>query len=152
MITSKHESTNNNLENNELYGNTLSIYWFMFRENRPYSAREIQRRVGLSSSSLALHHLNKLIDLGLVTTDDFGAYILARRVRTGLLSMYIGSGRFFMPRYALYAAASTGFLLSYLLFLMFFLNPAGLILLVGHVLITILLWIETIKVLNLQPL
>ena len=140
VITSKHETTTSTPENNELYGNTLSIYWFMFRENKPYSAREIQRRVGLSSSSLALHHLNKLIDMGLVTTDDFGAYILARRVRTGLLSLYVGSGRFFMPRFALYAAASTGFLLSYLLFLMFFLSPAGFILLFGHVLITIMLW------------
>jgi hypothetical protein len=151
-ITGIEESQAIDPDSQELNGNTLSIYWFIFRENKPYSAREIQRQVGLSSSSLALHHLNKLIDMGLVTTDDFGAYILARRLRTGLLSLYVGSGRFFMPRFALYAAASTGFLLSYMMFLMFFLSPAGFILLISHILITIMLWVETIKILRLQPL
>ncbi len=139
-------------DNQELYGNTLSIYWFMYRENEPHSAREIQRRVGLSSSSLALHHLKKLIDMGLVKTDQWGAYIVARRERTGLMSMFIGSGRFFMPRFAIYASISTGFLLSYLLYLSLFLSQAGLILLVGHALITIMLWIETIRIMRLQPL
>lgn len=151
-MTSNQVPTENGSEEQELSGNSLSIYWFMFRENKPYSAREIQRRVGLSSSSLALHHLKKLIDMGLVTTDQWGAYIIARRVRTGLLSLYIGSGKLFMPRFALYAAVSTGFLLSYLLFLMFYLSPAGFALLIGHVLITIVLWIETIKILRLAPL
>lgn len=150
-ITSIEKSEAINPDNQELNGNTLSIYWFMFRENKPYSSREIQRRVGISSSSLALHHLNKLMDMGLVTTDDYGAYVLARRVRSGLLSLYVGSGRLFMPRFALYAAVSTGFLLSYLLLLIIYLNPAGLILIVGHILITIMLWIETIRILRLQP-
>ncbi|MHA1929845.1 MAG: winged helix-turn-helix domain-containing protein [Candidatus Thorarchaeota archaeon] len=150
MVGKNDELSNSNSQ--ELYGNTLSVYWFMFRENKPHSAREIQRRVGLSSSSLALHHLNKLIELGLVKTDQWGAYVIARRIRNGLLSMYIGTGRFFMPRFAVYASLSTGFLFSYLLYLMFFLSQAGLVLLVGHALITIMLWIETIRIMRLQPL
>ncbi|MHA2201388.1 MAG: winged helix-turn-helix domain-containing protein [Candidatus Thorarchaeota archaeon] len=136
----------------ELHGNTLSVYWFMVRENQPHSAREIQRRVGLSSNSLALHHLKKLMDLGLVDTDDFGSYIVVRRVRTGLLGFFVGSGRFFVPRLLIYAAASTGFLIPYLTFLPLLLNPSGVVLLIGHILVTIVFWIETIKIWNSQPI
>jgi hypothetical protein len=136
----------------ELHGNTLSVYWFMVRENQPHSAREIQRRVGLSSNSLALHHLKKLIDLGLVAKDEFGSYVVARRARTGLLTLFIGSGRFFVPIYAIYAAACTGFLIPYLMFLTVILNPAGVILLVGHILVTLVFWIETFRVWKLQPI
>ncbi len=136
----------------ELHGNTLSVYWFMVRENQPHSAREIQRRIGLSSNSLALHHLKKLMDLGLVETDEFGSYIVAKRVRTGLLGLFIGSGRFFVPRHAIYAAACTGFLIPYLTFLTLLLNPAGVILLIGHILVTIVFWIETFRIWKLQPI
>ena len=136
----------------ELHGNTLSIYWFMIRENQPHSAREIQRRVGLSSNSLALHHLKKLIDLGLVTTDEFGSYIVARRISKGLLGLFIGSGKFFVPRHVIYAAACTGFLIPYLMFLPFLLNPAGVVLLIGHIIVTLVFWLETYRIWNLQPI
>jgi predicted DNA-binding transcriptional regulator len=150
-MTSEQVTNEVNSEVQGLNGNALSIYWFMFREKKPYSAREIQRRVRLSSPSLALHHLNKLIEMGLVKTDTSGAYLLARQTKTGLLSLFIGSGRLFIPRMALYAAAMTGFLLSYLLFLTSLLNVPGLILLVGHFLVTVILWLETIKIMRLQP-
>ena len=136
----------------ELHGNTLSVYWFMVRENQPHSAREIQRRVGLSSNSLALHHLKKLMNLGLVDTDEFGSYIVARRAQSGVLGLFIGSGRFFVPRHAIYAAACTGFLIPYLVFLTIILNPAGVILLMGHILVTIVFWFETIRIWKLQPI
>jgi hypothetical protein len=136
----------------ELHGNTLSVYWFMIRENKPHSAREIQRRIGLSSNSLALHHLKKLMDIGLVDTDAFGSYVVARRVQNGLLGLFIGKGRFFIPRHALYAAACTGFLIPYLSFLTLLLNPAGVILLIGHTLVTLVFWFETIRIWNLQPI
>jgi predicted DNA-binding transcriptional regulator len=71
----------------ELKGNTLIVYWFLLRHNKPYSAREIQRSVGISSASLALHHLNKLIELGLVGTDDDGQYVVTKRISPGLLSL-----------------------------------------------------------------
>jgi len=136
----------------ELYGNTLSVYWFMVRENQPYSAREIQRRVGLSSNSLALHHLKKLMDFGLVETDEFGSYVVAKRSRSGLLGLFIGSGWFFVPRHLIYAAACTGFLIPYLAFLTLLLNPAGVVLLIGHIIVTLVLWLETIRIWKLQPI
>lgn len=152
MVSSTDESSTDASVEKELNGNTLSVYWFMIRENKSHSAREIQRQVGLSSSSLALHHLNKLIDLGYVMTDEWGGYVVARRVRTGLLSLFVGYGRFFVPRFAVYASVWTGFLVSYLLLLTFYLNPAGLVLLAGHALVAAVLWFEAVRAWRLQPL
>ncbi|MHA1962256.1 MAG: winged helix-turn-helix domain-containing protein [Candidatus Thorarchaeota archaeon] len=150
-MTTKVETDREISIEQELHGNTLVVYWFMIRENKPHSAREIQRRVGLSSNSLALHHLNKLKDLGLVATDTSGAYYVSYRVRTGLLSLFIGSGRLFVPYHAIYAAACTGFLIPYLAFLTVLLNPAGVILLIGHILVTLVFWVETFRIGRLQP-
>ena len=136
----------------ERHGNTLSVYWFMIRENQPHSAREIQRRIGLSSNSLALHHFKKFMDLGLVDTDEFGSYKVARRARTGLLGLFVGSGQFFVPRHLIYAAACTGFLIPYLAFLTLLLNPAGVVLLAGHIVITLVFWYETYRIWKLQPI
>ena len=49
------ESTDKNKPSDEelvgdLKGNTLLIYWYMIRANKPLGAREIQRNTGLSSS------------------------------------------------------------------------------------------------------
>ena len=152
IVGSGSDETDSSSDVDDLHGNTLAVYWFMIRENKPHSAREIQRRVGLSSNSLALHHLKKLIDLGLVDTDEFGSYIIVRRTRNGLLGFFIGSGLFFVPRHMIYAAICTGFLIPYMMFLAVILNPAGFILLISHILVTIVFWIETIRIWKLQPI
>ena len=91
------------------------------------------------------------MEMGLVKTDEMGAYQLDKRVKVGLLEMFIGSGRLFVPRMAVYASASTGFLLSFVLLLTPLLNLPGLVLLGAHVMITLVLWAETLRILRLQP-
>ncbi|MGY5880653.1 MAG: winged helix-turn-helix domain-containing protein [Candidatus Thorarchaeota archaeon] len=152
IVGSGSDVTGTPSDADDLHGNTLTVYWFMIRVNQPHSAREIQRRIGLSSNSLVLHHLKKLIDLGLVDTDEFGSYIIVRRMHTGLLELFVGSGLFFFPRHMIYAAICTGFLIPYLMFLTEILNPAGFILLIGHILVTLVFWIETIRIWKLQPI
>ncbi|MFW9843532.1 MAG: winged helix-turn-helix domain-containing protein [Candidatus Thorarchaeota archaeon] len=136
----------------ELKGNTLVIYWYMIRINKPMGAREIQRKTGLSSSSLTLHHLNKLIDLGLVKTDKYGQYIVARRVAPGLLSMYIGTGRLFAPRFVLYAIFFTSIFVSSILLLFSRIDSVSVLLLVVSFFASAIFWHETYKVWNVQPL
>jgi hypothetical protein len=145
------EDADDNSVDIELTGNTLSIYWFMYRFNEPFSAREIQRQLGLSSSSVSLHHLNKLIDLGFVSTDEHGRYILKHKEKLGQMNMFVGFGRLFIPRLAVYASVCSGFFISYLLILWQFMTPATSLFFVSHLLITIALWFESIKVWNLQP-
>jgi predicted DNA-binding transcriptional regulator len=136
----------------QLRGNTLIVYWYMVRTNKPLGAREIQRAVGLSSSSLVLHHLNKLIGLGLVGKDNYGAYVVARRVRSGLLGFFIGTGRLFVPRFILYAVFYTGFLVSASLLFLFRIDTTVLILLVSLTVSMLVFWFETVRMWRVQPL
>jgi predicted DNA-binding transcriptional regulator len=144
----------NNFDNiaSELKGNTLLIYWLMLRQNRPYRAREIQRIVGLSSSSLALHHLTKLIELGLVTTDKEGYYILKRQMRPGLLSLFVGTGYLFIPRFVFYGVLNTALLVSCMYIFGWQIDSAILLLILVLLINCIIFWIESIKMWHLQPL
>jgi len=136
----------------ELKGNTLLIYWLLLRQSSPLRAREIQRLVGLSSSSLALHHLSKLIDLGLVTTDNDGYYILKRRIRPGLLSLFVGSGVLFVPRFVFYGALNTTLLVSCLYIFGWQINSAIMLLILVLIINCIIFWRESIRMWRLQPL
>ena len=61
------EETNTTVLESMLKGKTLKVYWYMLQQpNRSVGVREIQRALRFSSPSVALHHLEKLEDLGLV--------------------------------------------------------------------------------------
>jgi hypothetical protein len=136
----------------DLKGNTLRIYWFMLRNRKPRSAREIQRHCQISSSSLALHHLNKLIDLGLVGKDHEGQYLVLKRVRVGLLTLFVGSGRHFAPRFTFYAMFFTTLFLGALAVFWEHLTSASFLLLLSLFLASAVFWTETAKVWRMQPL
>jgi DNA-binding transcriptional ArsR family regulator len=94
-----------------LTGKTLIVYFYMLRHNSPISARELQRRVGLSSPSLVLHHLAKLQNLDLVATAEDGSYILCRKVKVGVLRFFVGKGLLLMPQYVLYSVFMSSLLI-----------------------------------------
>jgi predicted DNA-binding transcriptional regulator len=53
----------------KLTGTTLRVYRYLYRMGKPCGIREIQRGLGLSSSSVALYHVRKLLDAGLIRED-----------------------------------------------------------------------------------
>lgn len=81
-----------------LKGLTLRIYRLLLREDKPLSIRAVQRRLGLSSPSLAFYHLNKLEDVGLVRQTPIG-YVVDKV----LLGDLIRLKRTFIPRFFFYA-------------------------------------------------
>ena len=52
----------------ELQGNTLRVYWYLINSSRTsVGPRDVQRKMGFSrSSNLAVYHLDKLVELGIV--------------------------------------------------------------------------------------
>jgi predicted transcriptional regulator len=69
----------------ELKGNTLRVYWFVMNaSNQTVGVREAQRALKFSSPTLALYHLDKLRDLGLVSRDTNG-YRLIKEVKVDVL-------------------------------------------------------------------
>ncbi|MBS7626462.1 hypothetical protein KEJ51_05430 [Candidatus Bathyarchaeota archaeon] len=86
----------------EVRGTTLRVYWEFFKGGG-YGVREIQRRLRLSSPSVALYHLEKLRRLGLLDKDNYGQYVLADGVKIGVMRSFIKFGRLVFPRYLFYA-------------------------------------------------
>jgi hypothetical protein len=99
----------------ELKGNTLRVYWYVMNANKQtVGVREVQRALNFSSPTLALYHLDKLKDLGLVSKDS-GEYRLIKEVKVDVLKQFMRLGRVFVPRFALYAAFFTALFVYYML-------------------------------------
>ena len=99
----------------ELKGNTLRVYWYVMNANKQtVGVREVQRALNFSSPTLALYHLDKLKDLGLVSKDS-GEYRLIKEVKVDVLKQFMRLGRVFVPRFALYASFFTALFVYYML-------------------------------------
>jgi len=100
----------------QLKGKTLQVYWYLLRSsNHSAGVREIQRSLRFSSPSIAVHHLQKLQNLGLVTKKGTGEYVLVEEVKVGLLRFFTRVGRFLVPRYLFYSVWLSTMLITYLL-------------------------------------
>jgi DNA-binding transcriptional ArsR family regulator len=97
----------------EIHGTTLRVYWHLFRNTKPVGVRETQRALSMSSPSIALYHLEKLRELGVVEKDASGEYFLKEQVQVGTLKMFLRVGRLILPRYLFYAVFLTTALLAY---------------------------------------
>jgi hypothetical protein len=96
---------------------TLRVYVFLLKAGES-SVRDIYRGCGLSSPSLALHHLKKLEGLNLARRDENGVYHVIVK-RFGVLRFFHKVGRWLLPMsffymfvYASIAVASVLFLPS----------------------------------------
>ncbi|TFF94144.1 hypothetical protein EU546_05280 [Candidatus Thorarchaeota archaeon] len=81
-----------------LKGRTMSVYALLLSQGA-MGVREVQRSLGFSSPSLALHHLTKLTDLELVKKDAHGVYEVCKTVRVGSLSLFVKLGTYLLPRF-----------------------------------------------------
>jgi hypothetical protein len=98
----------------ELKGVTLRVYWHILGSKKQVvGVRPVQRALGLSSPSVALHHLEKLKALGLLAKDSTGEYHLVEQVRVGVLQNFVGVLGFMLPRYLFYSTMFTVMLALY---------------------------------------
>lgn len=114
--------------------------------------REIQRALGLSSPSVAAHHLEKLISLGLAEKTGTGEYYLTQQVKIGLLRFFTRLGRFLVPRYLFYSIWFTTMLIVYLSPL--YIHDGSVhnhVAIIFGALATIILWFETVRLWREKP-
>lgn len=134
----------------QLKGNTLRVYWHLLKSSRnTVGAREAQRELGFSSPALAVYHLDKLSDLGLVEKKR-GEYHLVKKVNVGTLRQFIRLGTLVLPRYMLYAALFTTLLIFYATQVRIF-NFYSLFAFVFGVLGTGIMWYETLRIWRQKP-
>jgi predicted DNA-binding transcriptional regulator len=136
----------------ELKGKTLLVYWYLLQQpTHTVGVREVQRALGFSSPSIAVHHLDKLQDLGLVSKKGTGEYELEEEVKVGILRLFTRMGRFVVPRYLFYSILFSTMLATYLvvcvigqIFPSFYALAFGLI-------ASIVFWFETIRLWEARP-
>lgn len=133
----------------QLKGKSLHVYWYLLKSGNPVGVREVQRGLGISSPSVASHHLEKLKGLKLVDKDTYGRYYLVEKVDIGVLQLFTKVGRFMLPRYSFYAAFFTTLLILYLALSIKSIDVFALaFVLVGCV----IFWYETVRIWRRRPL
>jgi predicted DNA-binding transcriptional regulator len=136
----------------ELKGKTLLVYWYLLQEpTHMVGIREVQRALGFSSPSIAVHHLEKLQDLGLVDKKGTGEYVLEEEVKVGILRLFAHMGRFIVPRYFFYSLLFTTMLATYLAVCVIGQIFPSYYALVFGAIGMIVFWFETVKLWRAKP-
>jgi len=136
----------------ELKGKTLLVYWHMLKTpTTSVGVREIQRALHFSSPSIATHHLEKLISLGLVDKSGTGEYYITQEVKVGLLRFFTRLGRFLVPRYLFYSVWFSTMLIVYLTFYRHDGSVHNMVAVIFGVLGSLILWLETARLWREKP-
>jgi len=136
----------------QLKGKTLLVYWFILKSpGSTIGVREIQRALGFSSPSVAAHHLDKLLSLGLVDRTLRGEYILKEEVKVGVLRFFTRLGRFLIPRYLFYSVWFSTMLIVYLAIYGHSGGIHNIIAVIFGVLACSILWYETLRLWREKP-
>ncbi|MDR0797133.1 MAG: hypothetical protein LBE70_00200 [Nitrososphaerota archaeon] len=98
-----------NVDQEDLEGNTLSVYAFVVKVGKPVGPREVMRGANLSSPSTAHRQLEKLELLGLIEKTEYGTYVT--KEKTGI-SGHVWVGKNLVPRLICYAFFFFGILIA----------------------------------------
>jgi hypothetical protein len=91
----------------ELNHTLFATYVYLVKANKPVGPRDLMRGANLSSPSVAYRNLQRLIDMDLVAKDDYGNYVVKRKVGLG---GYFWVGRRLVLRFAVFAIVFVGVL------------------------------------------
>jgi hypothetical protein len=91
----------------ELSRSTFHTYLYMVRASKPVGPRDLMRGAHLSSPSVAYRNLQKLIDQGLVAKDEYGNYLVKKKIR---LKGYLWFGKTLVPTFAVWGFIFVAFL------------------------------------------
>ena len=135
---------------NELKGNTLRVYWYLLNSSTEFiGPRQVQRELGFSSPSLAVYHLEKLLDLGLVKKNS-GEYQLKEIVDVGILKQFMKWKGVIIPRYVTYATMISTLFIFFLTQLRE-INFYSLFALIFGSSSTLIFWFETFRIWQSRP-
>lgn len=136
----------------ELTGKTLLVYLYMLKDKgNTVGVREVQRKLGFSSPSVAIYHLDKLVSIGLVEKTNIGEYFIKKEVKVGVLKFYTRLGNLLLPRYFFYSTLFTAMLFYYLTLYSPIWTLDKIIALLFGFMASIIFWYETLKIWRERP-
>ena len=101
-------------ETSGLEGVTLKVYLYVVKKKGLAGPRDVMRGVGLSSPSVAYRHLQKLENMGLLTKNESGNYIVTEKVP---VRGYVWIGRTLVPNPLVYSIVFLAILVTELIVL-----------------------------------
>jgi predicted DNA-binding transcriptional regulator len=135
-----------------LKGKTLIVYWYLLQQpTHTVGVREVQRALGFSSPSIAMHHLEKLQDLGLIRKKGTGEYFLEEEVKVGILRFFTRMGRFLVPRYLFYSVLFSTMLTAYLTLCVLYQTTPSFYAVMFGLIAVIIFWVETFRLWRAKP-
>lgn len=135
-----------------LKGKTLLVYWYLLQQpSRTVGVRQVQRALGFSSPSIAVHHLGKLDDLGLVGKKMTGEYVLEEEVKVGILRFFMRMGRFLVPRYLFYSVLFSTMLATYFTLYTLGQIPLSFYAVMFGLIASLIFWVETVRLWRTKP-
>lgn len=93
----------------DLNASTFETYVYLVRIGRPVGPRDVMRGASLSSPSVAYRNLQKLLDLGLITKDAYGNYVVKEKIG---LRGNVWIGRTLIPRFMVFGLVFVGILIA----------------------------------------
>ncbi|MFW9929933.1 MAG: hypothetical protein ACFFD1_11125 [Candidatus Thorarchaeota archaeon] len=140
----------------KLTGKTLIVYWELLKSGTYIGVREIQKKLHLSSPSLAFYHLEKLNELNLVEKNTMGAYIVKKKADIAelkdIIIIRLTNRVILLPKYVFYAVFFTFILGGYLiLFFPKYVTIELILLLVTGTVSAIYFWVETYRLYKNRP-
>jgi len=100
----------------ELGPTTWRVLVTLLAAKAPISAREVGRKLGMSSHTVAIYHLEKLESLDIVEKNMEGHYLVNASADLGFLDNFLYVKHKVIPRVLFYAVVVTGLLVFYLVF------------------------------------
>jgi DNA-binding transcriptional ArsR family regulator len=101
-------------ETSGLQGVTLKVYLYVVKKKGLAGPRDVMRGVNLSSPSVAYRHLQKLENMGLLTKNELGNYVVKEKVA---VRGYLWIGRYLVPNPLVYSLVFLGILITELVVL-----------------------------------
>ncbi|MBN1784539.1 MAG: hypothetical protein JW815_02250 [Candidatus Bathyarchaeota archaeon] len=101
-------------ETSRLEGVTLKVYLYVVKKKGLAGPRDVMRGVGLSSPSVAYRHLQKLENMGLLTKNESGNYVVTEKVP---VRGYVWIGRTLVPNPLVYSIVFLAILITELVVL-----------------------------------
>ena len=93
----------------ELNSTLFNTYVFLVKTGKPVGPRDLMRGADLSSPSVAYRNLQRLMDLDLVAKDEYGNYIVKKKVS---MRGYAWVGKKLIPSFAVYGFIFVGVLIA----------------------------------------
>ena len=93
----------------ELNSTLFNTYVFLVKTGKPVGPRDLMRGANLSSPSVAYRNLQRLMDLGLVAKDEYGNYVVKKKVG---MRGYVWVGKKLIPSFAVYGFIFVGVLIA----------------------------------------